>query len=527
MTGEVARLKLLVLNPNPTNLNKLLKQANSLNAKNGPFDLVLLVGDTLQNSTQAKDLISIDQKTIFVEGINPAEFELEDVHKEVVNNLIFLGKIGIYKLSNGVTIGYITGNLKDITMEKIQETFQNETIDILLSYQWPSFISKEQKLTLIANDVKIDEVVKLTKPRYHFCCGSENGRFFERQPIYWKDESRLTRFVSLGTYGNKLERWHYAFNLNLLSELDLENITQFNNNNPFLEQSKPATINTVELIPTSQKRKLNDGVSSSSFKKMKQIVTPDQCFFCLSNPKIDVHMIISIGEHCYLTIAKGPLTRPHRGLIDISGHGIIIPISHIPTLRSLNEKEDETTNITKSPLFDEILKYKIALIKMFKNINSEFKIVFFEVSRLKSVHYHIQFLPIMSNFFENDNFKKTLDQQVGRNNNLFTKNQKLDFIEITNDNAGQEELDNIINNEDYILISIYSDVEVKNQYVCKLSGTEDSGSVDLQFPRRVFATLINETKRIHWDKCKQPQAKETKECELFKNYFKEFDFTLS
>src|SRR5579862_8414860 len=35
---------------------------------------------------------------------------------------------------------------------------------------------------------------------------------------------------------------------------------------------------------------------------------PESCFFCLSNPNIQKHLITSIGNDAYLTTAKGPLT---------------------------------------------------------------------------------------------------------------------------------------------------------------------------------------------------------------------------
>src|SRR4051812_48876132 len=35
---------------------------------------------------------------------------------------------------------------------------------------------------------------------------------------------------------------------------------------------------------------------------------PESCFFCLSNPSIQKHLITSIGSDAYLTTAKGPLT---------------------------------------------------------------------------------------------------------------------------------------------------------------------------------------------------------------------------
>lgn len=63
------------------------------------------------------------------------------------------------------------------------------------------------------------------------------------------------------------------------------------------------------------------------------IPTADECWFCLSNPKLTKHLIASIGSEIYVTLPKGQI--PPTGT-DVSnlvspvpggGHVLIIPVS--------------------------------------------------------------------------------------------------------------------------------------------------------------------------------------------------------
>jgi hypothetical protein len=38
---------------------------------------------------------------------------------------------------------------------------------------------------------------------------------------------------------------------------------------------------------------------------------PQPCWFCLSNVGVEKHLVIAIGDSCYLALAKGGLTQDH------------------------------------------------------------------------------------------------------------------------------------------------------------------------------------------------------------------------
>jgi Protein similar to CwfJ C-terminus 1 len=97
-------------------------------------------------------------------------------------------------------------------------------------------------------------------------------------------------------------------------------------------------------------------------------IPASECWFCLSNPKLAYvhcpfhslglpslrrrkHLLVSLGEECYITLTKGGLpdttsSDPRmRELFPIpgGGHVLIVPISHHPTFLSLPADEAATT----------------------------------------------------------------------------------------------------------------------------------------------------------------------------------------
>lgn len=497
--------KFLVLNPSPEGLDKVIEKANLQNQKIGPFEAILLLGDVLPSGSNIPS-IEIQQSAFFTQGVNgisenvpegDSESRLVDVKK----NLTYMkGPFTKFKLASGLTIAFLAGI--EIT-DEIQQNIVKETdkgkIDILVTYSWPYAIARQRKLLLVANN-KIDSLVKKIKPRYHFAVGNERGRYLENEPFKWEDDS-VTRFISLGQEGSG-EKWFYAFEIaNELSQISSGQLGE----NPF-------TIKVIET-PEQIKRPI-ENVEEKDFAPLKKakMVTPDQCFFCLSNPKVETHMIISIGSYTYMTIAKGPLTRPCKNLA-FSGHAIIIPIEHMATLRNT------TDNIIESPVYQEIAKYQDSLVKAFATSNPFLRLVFFEINRKTNVHQHVQFLPIGENLIEA--FLKALEEKSKLNNENFERNQKLNFVEFTD--ANNPDLLQILNNSDYILFTICHNEFDKTFYAAELK--DESKAIDLQFPRRVLAYTLKSPKRTYWDKCQQSKYKETQECEEFKKFYKDFDFT--
>ena len=85
----------------------------------------------------------------------------------------------------------------------------SQLIDVLLTNVWPASITEfsslpDPQLSSIGAP-PLNEVIRKTKPRYHFAGGgSHPPKFWEREPYVWEDEQgRVSRFVSLGAFGGE------------------------------------------------------------------------------------------------------------------------------------------------------------------------------------------------------------------------------------------------------------------------------------------------------------------------------------
>lgn len=117
-----------------------------------------------------------------------------------------------------------------------------------------------------------------------------------------------------------------------------------------------------------------------------------ECWFCLSNPKLSKHLLVSIGEHCYIALPKGQLPNVKEGaLVPGGGHVLVVPIAHFPTLKSLPAEQGV-------PLVSELEKIKSALRSCYAQFGCAF--LSFEVARHsgKGGHAHVQVSSYLSHY---------------------------------------------------------------------------------------------------------------------------------
>lgn len=64
-----------------------------------------------------------------------------------------------------------------------------------------------------------------------------------------------------------------------------------------------------------------------------------RCWFCLSSPDVESHLILSVGESWYLALAKGPL---------IDHHVLLVPIEHHPHTLTMSPDAEKELGIFKN-----------------------------------------------------------------------------------------------------------------------------------------------------------------------------------
>ncbi|KAF8322867.1 CwfJ C-terminus 1-domain-containing protein-like protein [Cantharellus anzutake] len=219
-------------------------------------------------------------------------------------------------------------------------------------------------------------------------------------------------------------------------------------------------------------------------------IQPAECWFCLSNPGLSKHLIVSIGTEVYVTLAKGPLLPTDPDTLSPThvpggGHILIIPISHYPTLSTI------PTDLAP-PVLSEVDTYRAALRTMYAKYGAV--PVFFEMSRLsgKGGHAHIQVVPVPES--KKDGVEGAFSAYGG----------------------GQ-----VVWEDDPLLVGYFRvDLPDGRKMVHIL---RPGVMFNLQFGREALAHYLALKDRADWKACSQSEDKETRDAEAFKDAFVGFD----
>ncbi|KAF4629972.1 hypothetical protein G7Y89_g8171 [Cudoniella acicularis] len=538
--------KIIVLGDVNGQLQQAFSKLTSLHAKNN-FSLAIVTGNLFaEGDDSVSDLlegkISIPLSTYFTVGTRALPSRIiEKIEKdeEICHNLHFLGKRSTTKTSEGIRIVTLGGQLDESiiggmskeqhlpfhTVGDAKALHGANTADILLTTSWPASIRTGSKVPIpdgsadIPGNTHIAELCATLKPRYHFSPSPEY--FFEREPFFHTltqeapDVRPVTRFISLAAYGNPAkQKALYAFSLQ--SSFDpTAPLPPGVTASPFLSSSNPKKRPALEADPYS--RYGNHGGNKYQQKRPRRDRLPPpgpgECFFCLSNPNLATHLISSIGDDAYLTIAKGPLTTSETNAalgIDYPAHALIIPLTHSPTLATITEEDD-----SRVKTFSEMNKFKEALQSMIgKKSGNKLGAVTYEISKGNGVHDHWQFIPMPE-----ETIRKGLVEAGFR---VEAENLSYPAFEVRDPGIAQNE-------GDFFRVWIWtppSEEEPEGNTKCLIMPFDGSIRFSLQFGRIVLAKLLGLNHRTQWRDCSQTEDEEKKDIEAFKAAFKEFDFTL-
>jgi len=231
-------------------------------------------------------------------------------------------------------------------------------------------------------------------------------------------------------------------------------------------------------------------------------IRPDECWFCLSNPGLTKHLIVSIGTEVYVTLPKGQLpptddTSPSLTSIPGGGHLLIIPISHYPTFSSIPPD-------LAPPIVSEVDTYKNALRTLYA-VHGAVP-VFFEVSRLtgKGGHAHVQVVPVPEAKQDGVEgaFRAYGGQQVV---------WEEDPLKALTDAAGGK--------MNYFRVDLPDGRKMVHII-------RPGKMFNLQFGREALGHFLELSDRVDWKRCSQTEEEERRDALAFKNVFLEYDPSL-
>lgn len=212
-----------------------------------------------------------------------------------------------------------------------------------------------------------------------------------------------------------------------------------------------------------------------------------ECWFCLSSPNVESHLIISVGENLYCALAKGPL---------VDDHVLLIPVEHSPSTLSLPPDGQR-----------DLYRYQSSLRMYCKTQRKEF--IFFELISKRGTHANFQAVPV----------PQSKASSVKNIFNLAAKKLGFEFETVKGDDAS----------ESRELLKAKYDGKSGFFYAELPDGTIMGHTIDenenfpVQFGREVMAGLLKMPDRADWRNCKLSKDEEVKLVEAFKSQFKSFD----
>ncbi|CAO3650997.1 unnamed protein product [Cunninghamella echinulata] len=231
-------------------------------------------------------------------------------------------------------------------------------------------------------------------------------------------------------------------------------------------------------------------------KTQRQAPDLSSCWFCLSNPKIEKHLITSIGNEIYATLAKGPLISPANSAVPGGGHILLIAITHYANFGTVPDGPN------RDLVLADLKSYKQALRDFYAKYDQD--MVTFEISRESYRglnHAHIQVLPVPKN-------KSELIEQIAK------QEAELANYDLIDDNTIPPSGD-----------KAFFDMELPNgKHIVHIIPPKER--FNLQFGRTILAKALDTPDREDWKACAQTEDEERKAANEFKKAFKSFDFTL-
>ncbi|BFG05225.1 CWF19-like protein 1 homolog [Drosophila madeirensis] len=518
-----AGTKILVVGDVRGRFKQLFQRVEQVNKKAGPFEILCCVGDFFGDDKQNEELIAYKNgfKHItvptYILGPNQKEHgkHFENLSDgEICTNLTYLGKRGVYTLTSGVKIAYLSGvesaGAADLAKSNHEFTKSDvfavrnsclvskncsteyRGVDVLLTSQWPYGMQETENATA---SKLISFLCREVKPRYHFC--AINGTYFECPPFRMpKDETTqfelCTRFISLADVGNaEKAKYIYALTLKPVDKSRLLDLVQKTTNEIPCPFAGLDLAGAVDKNDTSENRqyfydmetKKSKGQRGYGKKRRMQELDQEKCWFCLSSPDVEKHLIITVGERFYLALAKGPINRHHV---------MILSTKHLPCAAQLSTED-----------WEELDKFKNALRKYFKTIG---QVVCFTERHYKSFHLQINVLGIEEGYAWK--IKHSFEDKAEEFNLQFETLPPLDSPKMLPEIGP------------YFLTELPDDSTLI---------TRQMNHFPLHFARDVFCSenLLNCDEKVNWKECLLDKDEETTYVSDFRKGFATFDFTIT
>ncbi|KAI3640730.1 hypothetical protein MIR68_001608 [Amoeboaphelidium protococcarum] len=528
-----------LIDSSQTLYSEFISKLEKINEKYGPFDLIISLGDPGNHlcTYDGKLCIYSCQSRLAVQSQSQSSSQQSSLVNE--NIIQFVGN-GVFQSAEGVQLAYQFMDCGD----QMESQFSNRpgvNFDILLTQQWPSEINKKSRkmVDFVNSDDKACNdalrVMQQCRPKYVFSDGQ--NVFYEREPFYYDENDQLTntRFIGLGKYGNnEKQRWFYAFTVSKQSGAQIpaditpspyssqrakRTLTQASGSaNNTDNKTATATATNTSTNSSDQRKKPRPGYICKICKSTEhfiqdcpqksqrlgapstKVIDVQKCWFCLSNPDIESHLIVSIGKYYYVALPKGPLCK---------NHVLIIPIAHqsslLSPLSSSNTENGDSDGDDSKAQKLELQKYMLSITQMYNSLKQTS--VFLEIN-YRTQHSFVQCIPIAEEQMDEDRLVQLYNDQLHA---LY--GQDASMVESTANSQSPSPLC-----DSYIALRLASTGKL---YIYRFQHR-----FEINIGRAVMAKFIGAEKKSDWRDCVYKKHLEVQLAEDFKTQFQEYDFTL-
>ncbi|KAM9705525.1 CWF19-like protein 1 [Menidia menidia] len=465
---------------------------------------------------------------------------------ELAENITYLGRRGIFSGASGLQIAYVSGrealqepapahcfSSKDMSalVTPLTSNSKFKGVDILLTSQWPrgvwTYGNVPEVNTKSCGSGSVASLTNRLKPRYHFA--ALEGAHYERLPyrnhiVLQENAQHVSRFIALAAVNNpSKKKYLYAFNIVPMKTMDPAELVkqpQDVTENPYRRSAKDKTpvqqtdFGSTEEEPARQfffdlgkekdggfggrgrkrpsdwdgrgggQRQGGDQRFQGQEKQPRRHPQPTgPCWFCLASPQVEKHLVISIGTHCYVALAKGALT---------ARHVLILPIGHYQSVVELS-----------SEVVEEMEKYKSALRSFYKSKGE--RCIVFE-RNYRSQHLQLQVVPVPLDRCTTEDIKEAFTVQAQEQNmELMEIPQHTDLKQIAPPGTPY----------------FYVELDNGEKLFYRIQK-----HFPLQFGREVLASeaVLNIPTRADWKECKMSREEEEESCKQLRGDFQPYDF---
>ena len=199
------------------------------------------------------------------------------------------------------------------------------------------------------------------------------------------------------------------------------------------------------------------------------------CWFCLSSPTCETHLITGVYDEWYTTMPKGPV---HQG------HILLVPVKH--TSQGAWTLDQEWVKLVKKVQEHASLTYDMDLFLFERCMKTR-----------GGYHTHIQCVPVPR------------DSSIRLQTTMMAhaKASGFDLRAIQSD-IGVKAI--IEKDDSYFYSEIRTGTQVHRFLYRRGADEQDTSSVPLQFAREVLASVLNNPKLAHWKACVVDKEQETK-----------------